>query len=168
MIENKVVRLIDLEAKVASAEEALETLLKRRRKLYDELLAVLRGSGIETLDTNAGTLCAAIGDGGEDIVAVTLPSVASPTGAVSSVAGSLKPVPWMQIMRQRIGGSTTPVIELPFKELPDNEFEVFSQTRADSSYRVTVEDGEWTCSCPYFTYKGVECKHIRSVRARKQ
>jgi DNA polymerase/3'-5' exonuclease PolX len=50
--------------------------------------------------------------------------------------------------------------------VPDQVFEVASSSR-DISYVVSRVDSVWSCSCPHHTYRKVECKHIKQVRAHK-
>jgi hypothetical protein len=46
-------------------------------------------------------------------------------------------------------------------------FMVIDLTRLDSgeSYRVTLGHGEEQCTCPHHSYRGVVCKHIKSLQA---
>jgi ERCC4-related helicase len=40
-----------------------------------------------------------------------------------------------------------------------------SESRPEVEYTVTLsDDGSWTCTCPHYTYRRVECKHILKVK----
>lgn len=34
----------------------------------------------------------------------------------------------------------------------------------DNVYTVIDDNGHWTCTCPHYTYRNVECKHIKQVK----
>ena len=40
-----------------------------------------------------------------------------------------------------------------------------SETKPGVEYTVTLnDDGTWSCTCPHYTYRRTECKHILKVR----
>ena len=40
-----------------------------------------------------------------------------------------------------------------------------SESRPGVEYTVTLgEDGTWSCTCPHYTYRRAECKHIMKVK----
>jgi uncharacterized Zn finger protein len=40
-----------------------------------------------------------------------------------------------------------------------------SELRPGVEYTVTLgEDGTWSCTCPHYTYRRAECKHILKVK----
>jgi hypothetical protein len=40
-----------------------------------------------------------------------------------------------------------------------------SESRPGVKYTVTLnDDGTWSCTCPHYTYRRAECKHILKVR----
>ena len=41
---------------------------------------------------------------------------------------------------------------------------VRSKTTIGEVYRVSIDDGVFSCSCPDFVYRGHECKHIKKVK----
>ena len=44
---------------------------------------------------------------------------------------------------------------------------VSSETNEGAKYKVTMRDeGDNTCTCPFFQHKVQECKHIKAVRER--
>lgn len=47
--------------------------------------------------------------------------------------------------------------------------ELFWVKSDDTGNIYVVKHGEdgWTCTCPFFMYHKVECKHIREVKRRK-
>lgn len=49
-----------------------------------------------------------------------------------------------------------------------NTHYVNSFTNEDKFYRVDCIDGIWTCTCPHYKYRGVECKHIKKVKLDNQ
>jgi hypothetical protein len=42
-----------------------------------------------------------------------------------------------------------------------------SESRPGVEYTVTFSDnGTWSCTCPHYTYRRTECKHILKVKGR--
>ena len=50
------------------------------------------------------------------------------------------------------------------RRLDETHYIVKSQSRNDQLYEVTQTDIGWKCSCPDHQSRGVECKHIISVK----
>lgn len=50
------------------------------------------------------------------------------------------------------------------KVAPDQVFEVASSS-GDGFYSVSLTGSQWSCSCPHNTFRKVECKHIKEIRA---
>ncbi len=50
------------------------------------------------------------------------------------------------------------------KATPDQVFEVVSSS-GDGFYSVSLTGSQWSCSCPHNTFRKVECKHIKQIRA---
>lgn len=50
------------------------------------------------------------------------------------------------------------------KVAPDQVFEVASSS-GDGFYSVSLMGAHWSCSCPHNTFRKVECKHIKEIRA---
>ena len=50
------------------------------------------------------------------------------------------------------------------KVKPDQVFEVASSS-GDRFYSVSLTGSQWSCSCHHNTFRKVECKHIKEVRA---
>ncbi|MCP8313789.1 MAG: DDE-type integrase/transposase/recombinase [archaeon] len=46
----------------------------------------------------------------------------------------------------------------------DGSFSVPSQTKEESTYKVSLLHNEWICNCPDFTYRHITCKHIYAVK----
>ena len=49
------------------------------------------------------------------------------------------------------------------KPLGDDNYLVKSQS-GNGNYLVSKIDGQWSCECPDFKFRKIECKHINSVR----
>jgi transposase-like protein len=48
-------------------------------------------------------------------------------------------------------------------QIGNNIFEVPSQS-STKIYKTIYEHGAWSCSCPDFTFRHIECKHIHAIR----
>jgi len=46
----------------------------------------------------------------------------------------------------------------------DDEISIFSVEGSGDEYEVVCEYGFWVCDCPDYTYRHVECKHIRACK----
>lgn len=124
----------------------------------------MRSQGVATLGTTIGDLTIGMDADGYEVVIITVPTVATPEGEVESQPLK-EDISWMAGMKKRVGSSSTPKVDLPVRKVSENVYSVQSQTRADASYEVTKGEGNtWTCECPFFHHRGVECKHIRSAK----
>src|SRR5574341_261795 len=58
--------------------------------------------------------------------------------------------------------------EVEIKRLNKLTYKVRSQSNPDTSYTVirTYNEG-WTCECPDYTFRQLECKHIHAVKFSK-
>jgi len=45
---------------------------------------------------------------------------------------------------------------------------VNSSSHEGAGYYVEAHDGSWTCSCPDYSYRERECKHIKAVKEEVQ
>lgn len=52
------------------------------------------------------------------------------------------------------------------KQVIEIEAMVGSESTEGAYYRVELLDGCWSCTCPSFKFKELECKHIKEVRDR--
>ena len=43
---------------------------------------------------------------------------------------------------------------------------VESESKPDNWYAVDCDGTNWSCSCPQFTFRHKECKHIREAKER--
>ena len=52
------------------------------------------------------------------------------------------------------------------KEEPKDSltFDMPSSSNPNKVYEVKFQNGKWTCTCPQYTYRKAECKHIRSCK----
>jgi uncharacterized Zn finger protein len=42
-------------------------------------------------------------------------------------------------------------------------------SKGDEYIVVNPEDGtDWTCTCPHYTHRKVECKHIKQIKEQNQ
>ena len=52
---------------------------------------------------------------------------------------------------------------LDVKKLTETSFSVQS-SNGSTEYKVESGLGVYVCSCPHFTFRGLECKHIKAVK----
>lgn len=53
------------------------------------------------------------------------------------------------------------------KKISDNLWEIPSSSDPTKTYKVEFKDGKYSCSCPQFIMRRVECKHIQRLKERR-